>query len=66
MINVVYYDLPIGVHGMCRENDDASYTIVLNSRDNEEANRHTYLHEMDHISRGHFSDTTIVDTVEEK
>lgn len=64
--NVVYRDLPIGVPGLCRENEDDSYTIVLNSRYSHEANLHTLFHEQQHIRRNEFRAGVRVCDVEER
>ena len=52
MINVQYFDLPCTVHGLIRENEDDSYTIILNSRDTRERNLKAYQHEIEHLRHG--------------
>ena len=47
-------DLPYAVHGLLRQNEDSSYTILLNSRDSLERNRQAYQHELKHLSRNDF------------
>lgn len=46
--------LPWGVKGLCRENEDGSHTIVLNSRYTYEDNLHCYEHEIGHINDNDF------------
>lgn len=50
-INVQYLDMPCKTHGLIRENEDGSVTIVLNSRDSRERNLRTYQHELEHLLR---------------
>lgn len=55
MINVQYLDMPCRIHGMVRENEDGSYTVILNSRDSRERNLKAYQHEIEHLRRGDLS-----------
>ena len=47
-------DLPYAVHGLLRQNEDSSYTILLNSRDSLERNRQAYQHELIHLNLNDF------------
>lgn len=49
--NVFIVDLPYGVHGFNRYNEDASYSILLNARDTYERRKQAYMHEVEHIRR---------------
>ncbi len=51
MINIQFLDMPYKVHGMLRENEDGSFTILLNSRDSRERNLKAYQHEIKHLMR---------------
>ena len=55
MVIVKYLDLPCRVKGICTENEDDSYTIILNSKLNYEQNVESYKHELSHISNNDFS-----------
>ena len=61
MINVQYLDMPCRIHGMIRENEDGSYTVILNSRDSRERNMKAYQHELKHLFRGDFQRDEIQD-----
>ena len=61
MINVQYLDMPCRIHGMIRENEDGSYTVILNSRDSRERNMKAYQHELEHLFRGDFQRDDIQD-----
>lgn len=64
MINIQYLDMPCRIHGMIRENEDGSYTVILNSRDSRERNLQTYIHELNHLQHRDFekSDAQAVET----
>lgn len=63
MINVQYLDLPCHIHGLIRENEDGSATVILNSRDSWERNLQAYRHELNHLLRDDFCEAD-VQTVE--
>lgn len=47
-------DMPGTIRGYSIACVDGSYTIVLNSRLSFEAQRHTYMHELEHIRNGDY------------
>lgn len=53
-INVILCNLPHSIKGFTRNNPDSSYTIVLNSRFNQETRLRTYFHEIKHIESNDF------------
>lgn len=61
---VRFLDLPCTVHGLLRQNEDSSYTILLNSRDSLERNRQAYQHELNHLNRNDFRQGNV--SVQEK
>lgn len=54
MINVCLLQLPVSIKGFVRQNEDGTYTIVLNSRLSYEQNVKTYKHELSHILNSDF------------
>ena len=52
MINTVVVPLPNKVRGFTTVDNDDEYTIVLNAKNSNDANRRTYLHEIEHIKNG--------------
>lgn len=54
MINCVMRDLPPKIRSFARENEDGSYTVVLNSRLSAETVTEAYQHEVDHINGDDF------------
>ena len=52
MIRTVLDDLPLSVGGFVVEDEAGDYVVVMNARKSWEANRNTYLHELEHIARG--------------
>lgn len=49
-INTVFADFKTGrVKGLVRKNEDASYTIILNSRLSHYQHKKTFEHELNHI-----------------
>lgn len=54
MVNVRLLQLPVSIRGFVRENEDGTYTIVLNSRLSYEQNLKTYEHELSHITNNDF------------
>lgn len=61
-----FRNLPYGVKGICRENEDGSHTIVLNSRYTYEDNLHSYEHEINHISNNDFDENVNIEERETK
>lgn len=53
-INVAYVNLPSRVKSFVTENDDMSYTVILNSRASREQNIQSYVHELRHICGGDY------------
>lgn len=58
-INTRLVDLPTEVAGCVVENDDSSYTIIINARMSHEKAMETYLHEMGHIYADDFSGDSV-------
>lgn len=54
MVNVRLLQLPVTIRGFVKENEDGTYTIVLNSRLSYEQNLKTYKHELSHITNNDF------------
>lgn len=48
MSRTVLYDLPPGIRGFIREDEDGEPVFIINSRLTREANIETYLHEKSH------------------
>ena len=44
---------------MVRENEDCTYTILLNSRFNHERNQTSYLHALKHIQNGDYEKESV-------
>lgn len=63
-INVVYVDMPVGVHSYVVVNPDESYTIVINSRLSHEQNIISYWHEIDHIKNRDYDKKCTADLIE--
>jgi hypothetical protein len=64
-IFTVLADMPASVKGFAVENDDDSYTVVLNSKLSYEQNTSSFHHELSHIINGDFDDqTTTADEIE--
>lgn len=53
-LNITVVNLPYGLHAFTRQNEDDSYSIVLNARDAWERRADAYLHELEHIARRDF------------
>ena len=64
MINVKLIDMPYSIHGAIRENEDGSFTVLLNSHDTREKNLKTYLHELNHILRDDLSKDDDIQLIE--
>lgn len=52
--NVIYADMPATIKAYTVNNNDDSFTIVLNSRLNREQHLISYHHELSHIARGDY------------
>lgn len=52
---VYLVDLPYSCKGYVRQNEDGTYTILLNSRLSYEENKKTFLHELSHIQENDFN-----------
>jgi hypothetical protein len=59
MVSVRFLQMPYRVKGFVRQNEDDTYTIVLNSRLSYEQNVKTYEHEISHIVKGDFSKSDV-------
>lgn len=59
-VNICVCQLPCGVKGFCKKNDDDSYTIVLNAALDREAQRKTFLHELRHLLHNDFEGVSSV------
>ena len=57
-------DLPSTVDAYVVSNDDATYTVVLNSRLNHERNLEAYLHELIHLKNNDFEKDRSADLIE--
>lgn len=64
-INVQYYNLPCTIASFVRENEDLSYTVVLNSRQTREQNIEAYAHEVRHITGHDLESEDNVDIIEQ-
>lgn len=53
-INTVLRDMPTTVPALVRENDDSTYTIVLNARLSRARQYKAYMHELEHIENDDF------------
>ena len=54
MLLVKYIDLPPKIKAVSTENEDGSYTVILNSKLNYEQNLESYQHEIRHIEKKDF------------
>ena len=54
MVLVKFADLPCRVKAVSIENEDGSYTVILNSKLNYEQNLEGYQHEIRHIDNNDF------------
>lgn len=55
-IFTILADMPASIKGYVVENDDCSYTVVLNSKLSYEQNTSSFRHELYHIMSGDFED----------
>ena len=65
MVHAFYKDMPAGIKGFTIQNEDDSYTVILNSRLSYETIRATKHHELIHITDGDF-DKLDVQEIESK
>ena len=63
---VVFGSMPGSVKAFTAENDDGSYTIIINSRLDRHQQRETFLHEFHHIAQNHFIRCGSVDEIERR
>ena len=63
-IGVYLVDLPHGIRGFGRKNEDGSYTILINARLNSEMQIQVYDHEMKHINSGDYDSCIDVGKIE--
>lgn len=63
-INYILAPLPTTIRGFVHENDDGSYTVVLNDRLTREANVISAYHELEHVLHEDFSQDKDVDQIE--
>ena len=63
MVLVKFVDLPCRVKAVSTENEDGSYTVILNSKLNYEQNVESFKHEIRHIEKKDF-DKDDVDMIE--
>lgn len=63
-INTFLIDLPVTIKGVSRKNYDDSYTILINSKLNDEQRQSAYLHEMQHIYNKDFESKASIDLTE--
>ncbi len=54
-ITLVYQKLPLHVKTLVTENQDGSYTILINSQFNWEQQKEAVLHDLTHIARNDFT-----------
>ena len=53
-IIVRYIPMPYTIHADTRKDANGDYNVYLNSLISSEAQEEAYLHELEHIRRGHF------------
>jgi len=63
-IGVYLVDLPHGIRGFTRKNEDGSYTMLINARLSSEMQIQTYDHEIQHIDCGDYDSAKEVDELE--
>ena len=47
-------DLPVGVHGVCTTNDDGTFSVYINARNDRDQQIRSYFHERKHIENDDF------------
>lgn len=57
-------DLPPNVKALVSENDDGTYSMYLNARNDPEQNVDSYFHELDHIENDDFNNGKPITQVE--
>ena len=65
-IFVHYLNLPYTVKGLARQNEDDSYTVLINARYSNEVQKETFLHEVGHIEDEDFSSELEAIEIEKK
>ncbi|MGL5436823.1 MAG: ImmA/IrrE family metallo-endopeptidase [Lachnospiraceae bacterium] len=63
-INVQYADMPTTIRAYTAVNNDMSYTIVINSKLNNEQQLLSYQHEINHIINGDYEKRCGIDFIE--
>lgn len=63
-IGVYLVDLPHGIRGFTRRNEDGSYTMLINARLNSEMQVQTYDHEIQHIENGDYDGVKEINSLE--
>lgn len=63
-IGVYLVDLPHGIRGFTRKNEDGSYSIMINARLSSEMQIEVYDHEIRHIDSGDYDSVKKVDKLE--
>lgn len=64
IVNVRLFDMPTTIKSYVRNNDDDSYTIILNARLSYEQQRACCRHELEHINRLDFYARKCADEIE--
>lgn len=62
--NVIYRDIPCDVGGMVHENEDGTYTVILNSRMTRERQEAAARHEIRHMNGNDFNSGMSADEIE--
>lgn len=52
MIIITYQPLPHNIPSLIHENDDCSYTIIVNQHLSDQAKKDAVIHELRHLKRG--------------
>lgn len=66
MSRTILYDLPPGIRGFIREDEDGEPVYIINSRLTSEANIETYLHEKSHHEHGDLHSRRSVGEIEKE
>lgn len=64
MVIITYQPLPRSVPALVHENDDTSYTIIINDALSDAAKKKAAIHELRHIERGDLGSEQDVNHVE--
>lgn len=51
--------MPVGLRANVVENDDGSYTVLVNAKLSDEMQREKYQHELNHIVRKDFNNSNV-------